>query len=57
MNTATMERFEKYMRDKKTVMPDIRYFDGTCSFSTADGKYKAKTLEQSLELFLTDEGY
>ena len=53
----TFERFEKYLREKLTVMPDIRYFDGTDSFSTVDGKYKSKTLDESLNLFLTEEGY
>jgi hypothetical protein len=38
-------------------MPDIRYFDGTVSFSDSNGKYRAKTLEECLDLFLTDEGY
>lgn len=32
--------------------PEIRYFDGTDTFSTADGRFEGKTLEDSLNIYL-----
>jgi len=36
------------------MLPQIRYFDGTNSFSTPSGQYKSETLDGALSLFLED---
>jgi hypothetical protein len=57
---TVLEKLEAHLKDKKNLgefLPDIRYFDGTDSFSDAKGNYKAKTLEGSIELFLKQHGH
>ena len=36
------------------ILPQIRYFSGNNSFSTASGQYKSASLEESLRLFLKE---
>ena len=53
----TIEKLQEILKDRKNfgkMLPDIRYFDGTQSFSTPSGQYKADTLEGALALFLQD---
>jgi hypothetical protein len=53
------ERLEAALKAKENsgmMLPEIRYFDGTDSFSNVKGDYKAKTLEESVELFLEQHG-
>tara|TARA_R110000868_G_scaffold375069_2_gene639538 strand:+ start:311 stop:496 length:186 start_codon:yes stop_codon:yes gene_type:complete len=46
---------EEALKKKENMgeaLPEIRYFDGTERFSTSDGEYSAKSLEESLNLFV-----
>jgi hypothetical protein len=58
-----LERLEDYLKEKNgatvtgNYLPDIRFFDGTVSFSNACGEFKGKSLEESLDLFLKSKGY
>lgn len=36
-------------------LPEIRYFDGNDSYSDQYGNFKAKTLEESVKLFLREQ--
>lgn len=50
-----LEQLTEFLKEKKNAgltLPEIRYFDGINAFSTPTGQYKAKTLEESLALFL-----
>jgi len=53
----TFDKLEKYLKSREHFgqkLPEIRYFDGTNSFSTSSGQYKSETLEGALSLFLED---
>jgi hypothetical protein len=53
----TIEKLQEILKSRENIgkmLPDIRYFDGTNSFSTPSGQYKSDTLEGALELFLQD---
>jgi hypothetical protein len=55
----TLQRLQDYMSEEKQhgrELPNIRFYDGTCAFSDPKGRFKAKTLEQSLQLFLDSVG-
>ena len=61
---STFERMEQYLRATDSFsrptgnsMPEIRYFDGIGMFCTLNGEYKAKTLENSLKLFLQENWF
>ena len=54
---TTLEKLDEFLKKKEnsdTYLPLIRYFGGTCKFSTPSKQYEADTLEQSLELYLHD---
>ena len=49
----TIDALEKYLMENiGESWPEIRYFDGLEAFCDIYGNYKAKTLEESLKLFL-----
>ena len=55
---TTFQQLENHLKTKvnnKLIayeLPQIRYFDGTNSFSDQNGWYRADTLEESLKLYL-----
>ena len=58
MNDTLLQRMEKYLKaNMEETFSVIRYFNGTESFSDLHGNYKAKTLEDSLNLFLKEKGF
>lgn len=52
MDSQVIASLEKFLKSNLgEPLPKIRYFDGPECFSDLYGKYKADTLEESLEKF------
>lgn len=57
MNKSLLLRLEKYLKENLgEKLPEIRFFDGAMAFCEANGDYKSKTLEESIDLFLKEKG-
>ncbi len=52
---TTLDRIEEFLKKNPgETLPEIKYFNGTEKFSDITGCYAAKTLEESILLFITD---
>lgn len=54
MNVWT--KLEEYLKENMgEMLPEIRYFDGTDAYSDIHGRFKAKSVEESVRLFLKEQ--
>lgn len=54
MNVWT--QLEEYLKENHgKTLPEIRYFDGTDAYSDIHGNFKAKSVEESVQLFLKEQ--